>query len=57
MTDHTAAAVIPDREADLRWRNWQARGAAHDRRTAVRMRYLMVVIVAALIVWSLVQLT
>ena len=32
MTNHTA--VIPDVEADIRWRDWQARGAASDRRTA-----------------------
>ena len=34
MTNHTA--VIPDVEADIRWRDWQARGAASDRRTATR---------------------
>jgi len=26
MTNHAAAAVIPDVEADIRWRDWQARG-------------------------------
>jgi hypothetical protein len=57
MTDHTAAAVIPDVEADIRWRDWQARGAANDRRTAARMRYVMLIIVAALIVWFVVELT
>ena len=55
MTIHTA--VIPDVESDIRWRDWQARGAASDRRTATRMRTLMVLIVAALIVWFVVQLT
>lgn len=57
MTDHTAAAVVPDVEAAIRWRDWQARGAANDRRTATRMRYVMLIIVAALIVWFVVQLT
>lgn len=55
MTNHTA--VIPNVEADIRWRDWQARDAASDRRTATRMRKLMLLIVAALIVWFVVQLT
>lgn len=55
MTTHTA--VITDVDADIRWRDWQARGAASDRRTAARMRKVMVLIVAALIVWFVVQLT
>jgi hypothetical protein len=55
MTTHTA--VIPDVEADIRWRDWQGRGAASDRRTAARMRTVMLLIFAALIVWLVVQLT
>ncbi len=55
MTTH--AAVIPDVEADIRWREWQARGAANDRRTAARMRIVMLLIVTGLIVWFVVQLT
>ena len=55
MTTH--AAVISDVEADVRWRDWQARGAASDRRTAARMRKVMLLIVAASIVWFVVQLT
>ena len=55
MTNHTA--VIADAQADIRWRDWQARGAASDRRTAGRMRKVMLLIVAALIVWFVVQLT
>jgi len=55
MTIHTA--VIPDVEADIRWRDWQARGAASDRRTVATMRTLVLLIVAALIVWFVVQLT
>ena len=55
MTIRTA--VIPDVEADLRWREWQSRGAASDRRTAARMRKLMLLIMAALITWFVIQLT
>ena len=55
MTSHTA--VIPDVETDIRWRDWQARRAASDRRTAARMRKVVLLIVAALIVWFVVQLT
>ena len=55
MTTHTA--VITDVEADMRWREWQARGAASDRRTAARMRTVMLLIVVALVVWFVVQLT
>jgi hypothetical protein len=54
MTSHVP--LISDTEADIRWRAWQARGAAKDRRTAARMRKLMFLIVAALIVWFVVQL-
>jgi hypothetical protein len=49
MTNHTAA--IPDPAADIRWREWQARGAASDRRMAVRMRGLMFVLAAGLLTW------
>ena len=55
MTIQTA--VIPDVEADIRWRDWQARGVANDRRTAARMRIVMLLIVAALAAWFAVQLT
>jgi len=54
MTNQTA--VIPVVEAEIRWRNWQARGAANSRRTATRMRTLLLLIVASLAVWFLVQL-
>jgi hypothetical protein len=53
MTNQTA--VIPIVEADSRWRNWQARGAANDRRTTTRTRRVLLLIVAALAVWLLVQ--
>jgi hypothetical protein len=54
MTNQTA--VVPNVEAETRWRDWQARGAASDRRTDTRMRRLMFLIVAALVVWFFVQL-
>src|SRR5919106_558485 len=50
-------ALVVDTEADIRWRDWQARGAEGDRRTARRMRGLMLVIVAGLLMWFVVQLT
>jgi hypothetical protein len=55
MTAHTA--VVPDVEADIRWREWQARNAASDRRSAASMRKVMFVVVAILIGWFVVQLT
>lgn len=55
MTIQTA--VVPDVEADIRWGDWRARGAASDRRTAARMRKVMLLIVAALSTWFFVQLT
>ena len=54
MTIQTA--VIPDVAADIRWRDWLARGAASDRRTAAKMRVVMLLIMAALIAWFVVQL-
>ena len=53
----TQAAVILDVGPDIRWREWQARGAANDRRSATKMRNVVRLIVAALIVWFVVQLT
>jgi hypothetical protein len=52
----TLVATVPDSEADIRWRNWLLRGAESDRRTAARMRKLMLVIGIALAVWFSVQL-
>jgi hypothetical protein len=54
MTTHTR---VPDVEADIRWRAWQARGFAGDRRTAARMRAVVLLIAAALIIWFVVLLT
>jgi hypothetical protein len=54
MTNQTA--VAPDTGEEVRWRAWQARGAANDRRTASRMRSLMRLVVTALTAWLLLQL-
>jgi hypothetical protein len=54
MTESTATAADP--EAELRWRNWQARGAEGDRGTAKRMRALMMLVAAVVLVWFVVQL-
>ena len=43
-------------DAAARWRNWQARGVENDRRTAKRMRGLMLLIAAAFVVWMVVHL-
>ena len=53
----TQTAAIPDMKADIRWRDWQARGAASDRRSAASMRKVLLLIVAALIAWFVVQLS
>jgi hypothetical protein len=50
MTTH--AGFVSDIDADGRWREWQTRNAARDRRTAVGMRALMLLIIAGLAVWS-----
>jgi hypothetical protein len=43
-------------DADVRWRDWQARGAEDDRRRVVMMRRLSVVVSVGLALWLLVQL-
>ncbi len=57
----TVAAHHPalglDLKADARWIEWQARGVANDRRSATRMRIVMLFVVAGLIAWGVVQLT
>ena len=52
----TLVAIVADSEADIRWRNWLARGVESDRRTRTRMRGLMLVTVIALAVWLFVRL-
>lgn len=54
MTEQTA--IVVDADADIRWRDWQARGAKADRQSAKRMRGLMVLVAAGLLVWLAVQL-
>jgi len=49
-------ATVATAEADLRWRNWQARGAESDRRTAQRMGRLLLLIATGLAMWLFVQL-
>jgi len=49
--------TVAQSEAEIRWQNWEAQGAESDRRTATRMRTGMLLIVAALVVAFLVQLT
>jgi hypothetical protein len=43
-------------EVDAWWRNWLARGAERDRRTAKRMRGLALLIAAGLLVLFVLQL-
>jgi hypothetical protein len=42
---------VPDVEADVRWRDWVARGAASDRRRSKRMTRLMLLIAIGLGIW------
>jgi hypothetical protein len=44
-------AAVLESEADVRWREWQARGAASDRRTAARALRSMLIVAAALVTW------
>jgi len=52
----TQVAIVPDAEAELRWRNWEARGVEGDRRTAKRMRVLMLLIAVGFLVSFVAQL-
>ncbi len=54
MTGHVD--TLPETDADLRWREWQARGVASDVRTAARMRRVLLISGAALAVLVLLQL-
>ncbi len=54
MTDQ--ATVVLEQAAQVRWREWEARGAANDRRTAVRMRRVLLLFVMALVLWGFVRL-
>lgn len=50
------APATPDAEADIRWREWQARGADGDRRRGVAMGRLSILVSIGLAFWLLVQL-
>jgi hypothetical protein len=51
----SSVATVPDADGELRWREWQARGAESDRRTARRMWTVMLLIAAVLVVgWTVV---
>jgi hypothetical protein len=50
MTDQVP--TVRDPEGDTRWREWQARGTESDRRTAKRMRIVMLLMAAAFAMWS-----
>ena len=52
----TLVAAVPDPEADIRWREWKARGAEDDRRRTIMMRRLAVLIGIGLAVLLFVQL-
>ncbi len=54
MTGHVE--VLADPDADVRWREWQARGVASDVRTMARMRRVLLAGGAALAAWVLLQL-
>lgn len=54
MTSHVT--TISESERDIRWREWQARGAASDRRTARTIRGLTIAVFVALAGWLLVLL-
>jgi hypothetical protein len=45
----SSVATVLDAEGELRWREWQARGAESDRRTTRRMWTVMLLIAAVLI--------
>jgi hypothetical protein len=47
---------VPDAEADVRWRDCVARGAASDRRTTKRMTGLMFLIAIGLGIWATVMM-
>jgi hypothetical protein len=54
MTNHIS--LTADAEANVRWREWQARGAEADRRTATTMGALTVLVFVGLAFWIFVQL-
>jgi hypothetical protein len=55
MTDLAAIAADADAEAQLRWRNWEARGTENDRRRGKTIRALMILLAAAFLLWFALQ--
>jgi hypothetical protein len=57
----TEVATIPDvaigadQDTETRWRNWQARGAKADRRTAKHTRIVMAIVAAGVLGWLATQ--
>ncbi|HEX4566679.1 MAG TPA: hypothetical protein VH138_08595 [Vicinamibacterales bacterium] len=48
------AAAISAAETDLRWQQWEARGAAADRRTARRMKIAVFLVASGFVIRLLV---
>lgn len=55
MTTQTIS-VVANVAAESRWREWQARGAENDRRTAKKMSTLVLLILTALMIALFAQL-
>ena len=47
---------MPDAETDIRWRQWQARGAEADRRRATAVGRLSALAAVGLMIWLFIQL-
>ena len=47
---YTVETITPA-EADVRWREWRARGVADDRRTASRMRIVVMFVAIGFASW------
>jgi hypothetical protein len=52
----TESLLTPDAAADIRWREWQIRGAEKDLRSATAMTGLSVVLAISVAVFLLYQL-
>ena len=48
--------VMPAAKTDNRWRDWQERGAASDRRSHATMRTLAVLMATVIVIWLFVQI-
>lgn len=52
----TEVGIVPNVDANDRWRNWQARNAKADRRSAKNTRVFMVIVAVSVLAWLAVQL-